>query len=114
MRDRRGRALLAAVALAAGIACGSGGPVRIPAPDGRHMFVAQVNESRADMTKYLCLRIQIADADGRVRYEEQTGASARMTWHARWTGARRIELDSSDVGLLAWRMRPGGEWERER
>ena len=106
--------LLAPLLLAAGMACDARPPVRIPAPDARHTFVATVNESRADATKYLCLRVQIVDAEGRVRYEEQTGVSARMAWHARWTDARRIELDSSDIGLLAWRMKTDGAWERDR
>ena len=117
MQPRRPRVrpiLLTALALSAGMACGSRPLVRIPAPDARHTFVATVNESRADATKYLCLRVQIVDAEDRVRYEEQTGASARMAWHARWVDARRVELDSSDIGLLAWRMKPDGGWERER
>jgi len=113
-RWRGALALLVAVALAGAVACDDRPPVRIPAPDARHTFVATVNQSKADRGKYLCLRVQILDAQGRVRYEEQTGASARMGWHATWTGPRRVELDSSDIGFLAWRMRADGEWERDK
>ena len=106
--------LLVALALAGAVACDDRPPVRIPSPDARHSFVARVNQSKADSGKYLCLRVQIVDAQGRIRYDEQTGASARMAWNARWTGPRRVELDSSDIGFLAWRMKADGEWERER
>ena len=107
-------ALLAALVLAGGVGCRDRDPVRIPSPDGRHTLVASVNESRADRTKYLCLRVQIVDAQGRVRYDEQTGASSRLAWRASWAGPGRVELDSSDIGRLAWRLRADGEWERDQ
>jgi hypothetical protein len=109
----RGAQLLAAVLAAAVAACGDGRPARVASPDGRHTLVVTVNHSKADRTKYLCLFVQIVDAEGRVRHEEQTGASVRMAWRAHWSGPGRLVLDSSDIGTMAWRARDDGTWERD-
>jgi hypothetical protein len=114
MRGIVRKALLAALILVGGAGCGDlRPPVQVPSPDGKHTLVASVNESKADRRKYLCLRIQIVDTQGRVRYEEQTGASSRMAWRASWAGPGRVKLDSSDIGPLAWRLKADGEWERD-
>lgn len=89
-------------------------PAPLRSPDGQWVLTPKINDSRSDPTSYRCLRIEIRDASGKVVFSEQTHASVRMKWNARWLGSNRFEIDSSDVGTLRWRRRADGGWRRER
>jgi hypothetical protein len=103
-----------AFALAVGLGLSGCGPrpdPRVVSPDGRRIVTASVNRNKADGTKYLCVRIKIADAAGHVEFEEQTGASVVMRWSVAWSGNDTVVLRSSDIGPSGWRVGPDGTWK---
>ena len=99
------RFLLGCLLLTLSLACGRGAPSEklFPSPDGRLALAVSINQSQADPTTYLCLYIEVRDAEtGGVLYREQTSASNRSTWSVEWYGSSLVWLNSSDVGLLCW------------
>ena len=87
-------------------------PVAVASPDNQWVVVASVNESEADPSTYLCLQIEIRQADGVVVYREQTSASARLNWSIAWPDDGTVHLDSSDIGDLYWERQADGSWQR--
>ncbi len=83
----------------------------VPSPDGRRVVRATINQDKANPRQYLCVRIRIEDAAGRVEMDEQTGASHVMRWSVGWSGNDRVILRSSDIGPLGWRLGPDGTWK---
>jgi hypothetical protein len=62
------------------------------------------------MTKYLCVQFSIVDVKGKVLYQTQTSASARMKWSLSWQDNNQIVLQSSDIGMLRWQRQANGQW----
>jgi hypothetical protein len=83
---------------------------RFPSPDGAFTLVVSPNRDKAAGSRYLCLNVQIVEEGGLVRYDELTGASARLNWDASWRSPRRVALDSSDIGMLVWQRGADGRW----
>ncbi len=108
------RLILALAVIDLTILCGCSSrtltPEPIKSPDGKLVLVTSVNTSKADMTKYLCVKFEIRDSSGAVLYQEQTGASTRMKWRMYWDGNRRVVLESFDIGTYAWEQQPDGKW----
>jgi len=82
----------------------------IPSPDGRFVLVTTINRDKTDPTVYLCVKLKILDDSGNVLYEEQTRASDRMRWTAKWDGNERVVLESSDIGTYVWELGRDGQW----
>lgn len=97
--------------LGSGLFSGGGGDRaerRLPSPDGSKVLVTSVNNSRADMTRYLTIEFEIRDAASQtVLFSEQTGASSRLAWDIRWLSDTEIQLDSSDIGTYCWQEQAG-------
>jgi hypothetical protein len=71
-----------------------------------------INTSREDMTKYLCIKMVIRDAEtGNILWEKQTSASSRMGWSVQWINEDLIQLQSSDVGDSCWARENDGTWQ---
>jgi len=113
---RRGSVLSLAALLAAlaGLCCGcSGGggeETRISSPDGDYTLVATVNQSRADMSTYKCVKLTVVDGSGGVDFQKQTRASDRMRWQIGWGFNCRIWITSGDIGILCWDRQRDGSW----
>ena len=104
--------LTALVLLIAG--CGSRGtPPPIPSPDGSMTLHTRIEQSKADLVKYLCVIFEIRDRTGRVIHTENTGASDRMRWNLSWVSNDRIRLKSSDIGTYEWKRLSDGTWAKE-
>lgn len=88
-------------------------PRSIRSPDGRRTLLVEIEQSRADRTKYKCVKFAVKDASGRMEFEAQTGASHFMRWSLDWAGSDRIVLRSSDIGGKAWARDSDGHWHAE-
>lgn len=82
----------------------------IASPDRSHALRIQVETSQSDPRKYLCVKFEIVDAQGRVEYAVQTGASDVMRWSLDWDGNDRVVLNSSDIGRRTWLRGDDGRW----
>jgi len=108
-------ALLAALAgLCWGCSGGGGEETRIPSPDGDYTLVATVNQSKADMATYKCVKLTVVDGSGGVDFQKQTRASGRMRWQAGWGANHRIWISSNDIGVQCWDRQRDGSWQHVR
>lgn len=71
-------------------------------PSGKFHLETEINRSKDDMRKYLCVKIIIKDTQSNIIQEIQTGASKNMTWTVQWKENDVICLDSSDIGIYEW------------
>lgn len=87
-------------------------PQSIYSPDNSKIIVPTINNSKSDMTKYLCVKITAVDAQtSQVLFEEQTGASDRMNWSIQWLTNHLILLKSSDIGSYCWQEDKNNVWQ---
>ena len=109
---RRGSVL--SLAALAGLCCGCSDTgskeTRVPSPAGDYTLVATVNQSKADMATYKCVKLTVVDGSGGVDFQVQTRASGRMWWQIGWGPNNRIWITSSDIGLLCWDRQRDGSW----
>src|SRR5690349_12225326 len=87
-------------------------PTRIPSPDAALELLASVETSKADLTSYRCVVIEIRNKAGQVLYKENTHASDTMNWSIAWVSTNKIRLDSSDIGTYFWVQQAQGGWRR--
>lgn len=80
----------------------------IPSPNQERMLHLAVNQSKADMTRYLCLRVDVKDQSGATSHSIQTPASDGMKWAIGWMDDSTIVLNSRDIGARAWKLVEGG------
>jgi hypothetical protein len=85
-------------------------PRAIPSPDGQFLLVIDVNQSQADLGKYLCLQLVIQDSSRSPVYQEQTGASSTARWEVTWDDDNRVWLYSADIGTYYWEQRTDNTW----
>jgi len=79
------------------------------------ILATSVNQSKADPTKYLCVRFEIRDdRTGAVIHRQQTSASDVMRWSIHWESNETIRLESSDVGTCWWDCQPNGSWKERQ
>lgn len=83
----------------------------IASPDGKYSLVTSVNQSKTDPTKYLCVILEIHDAQGILVGKVQTGASDRMRWNVAWDSKNRIWLKSADIGTHYCELQADGQWK---
>jgi len=104
--------LLTIVGCGEGVKPGGNFPQVIHSPDEQFVLVIDLNQSKSDLTKYLCLKFTIQDADENVLFQEQTGASTTMRWKMAWDEDSRVWLYSSDIGTYYWEQQAEGIWDR--
>ena len=69
-----------------------------------------MNQSKADMATYKCVKLTVLDGSGGVDFQVQTPAPDRMRWQIGWGPNYRIWITSSDVGTLCWDRQRDGSW----
>jgi hypothetical protein len=93
--------------------CARHGPAPVPSPDGSMTLHTRVEQSRSDLSSYLCVIFEVRDKSGRVLHSENTRASDRMRWEMSWVTNERVRLKSSDIGTHDWRRQADGKWVKE-
>ncbi len=76
-------------------------PIR--SPNGKLTLTASINDAK-DAANFLCVVIDVTDANDAVVGQVQTSASDRMKWAVGWFDDSTIVLDSSDIGSRAWKV----------
>lgn len=87
-------------------------PQVIHSADNQLVLVIDLNQSKSDPTKYLCLKFTIQDTNGNVLYQEQTGASVMTRWEMAWDKDNRVWLNSADIGTYYWEQQAEGMWKK--
>ncbi len=87
-------------------------PEIIKSPSKRYNIKIQVNDSKADRTKYKCLAVTLYDSGLHQIDTFQTGASDYSKWALRWMPDKdTLVLNSSDIGINAYRVNSNGKLE---
>ncbi|MFO0914577.1 MAG: hypothetical protein U0795_16585 [Pirellulales bacterium] len=101
------------VVLAISLAFGCSGSTHsdlapISSSSGTRTLNLSINDSHDAPKGYLCLRYSVKDGAGTVIATVQTHASTVQKWAIGWYDDSTIVLDSSDIGICAWRIDEGG------
>ena len=80
----------------------------IESPDKEHVLHLSVNQSQADPTRYLCVKIDVQNQSGQITHTIQTPASDGMKWAVGWLNDSTVVLNSRDIGLRAWKLAATG------
>ncbi|MBV9868826.1 MAG: hypothetical protein JO316_26065 [Abitibacteriaceae bacterium] len=110
-------ALLCAMVVGSGLMSGCGNSRAstpappLPSPDGKLLLVTSINTSHSDPVTYGCVKFAIQDRQGKILYQQQTHAAARMRWSMHWQGNDTVVLQSSDIGTDTWQRDHKGRWQ---
>jgi hypothetical protein len=85
---------------------------KISSPGGKYFISASINHSKADLRKYLCLKLELFDDKGDSIGSEQTGVSDNMKWALGWMkDSDTVVLYSSDRGTIAYSVAADGAFK---
>ena len=82
---------------------------RVASPSGTLVVAAIPNDSKADPTKYRCIRLILEHRNGGALSAVQTSASDGQKWAVGWMPkGETIVLQSSDIGTQAFSVQSNG------
>ncbi len=87
---------------------------KLLSPSGLFYLKTEVNTSKEDLRKYLCIKIIVWDKQGNLIEQIQTDASSRMRFNIKWQEDESILLESSDIGNYIWLKDNENRWSKKQ